>query len=402
MNVYAESQLVHELLQERDFLMHHGILGQKWGVRRFQNKDGTRTKIGKEHVKQQRAYKAEKAGKKKDGEREGSNALSYFDNTFKTLGTMFEIEPFYASDYKRNSKEYYDALREHRKNITEAKEALIKNAEFTKNNSGKYLDAENNKRDLITKYVEKHDAGDRHKIFLDTSTLLGKKGEVKIDEESINRFAEETNPLYNYGAGWNNNCPKCSAIMTLKKMGYSEKLTAAPLSDGASSTHGISQWFNGATTETVGTIDNLEKSIKSGGIGSFGAIGGSRYATDSEGNTVRTGGHSMAYTVMKDGNIQVECGQSGKIYHSLKEAATDQGFSFDKGFTFTRLDNTTPNFTNMSSDSVISSKHYSDSDDERHRMDSTSRIINTQTGETYDPRRVYGQRYAGNHSFFNA
>ena len=64
---------------------------------------------------------------------------------------------------------------------------------------------------------KKHDAGDRHKIFLDTSTLLGKKGEVKIDEESINRFAEETNPLYNYGAGWNNNCPKCSAIMTLKK-----------------------------------------------------------------------------------------------------------------------------------------------------------------------------------------
>ena len=38
--------------------------------------------------------KPKKLEKKKDGEREGSNALSYFDNTFKTLGTMFEIEPF--------------------------------------------------------------------------------------------------------------------------------------------------------------------------------------------------------------------------------------------------------------------------------------------------------------------
>ena len=28
-------------------LSHHGIKGQKWGVRRFHNKDGTRTAAGK-------------------------------------------------------------------------------------------------------------------------------------------------------------------------------------------------------------------------------------------------------------------------------------------------------------------------------------------------------------------
>ncbi len=32
-----------------EFLMHHGILGMKWGVRRYQNEDGTLTAVGKRH-----------------------------------------------------------------------------------------------------------------------------------------------------------------------------------------------------------------------------------------------------------------------------------------------------------------------------------------------------------------
>ena len=35
-----------------DYLVHYGIFGQKWGVRRYQNEDGTLTEEGKERYNQ--------------------------------------------------------------------------------------------------------------------------------------------------------------------------------------------------------------------------------------------------------------------------------------------------------------------------------------------------------------
>ena len=60
-------------------LTHHGVKGQKWGVRRFQNKDGSLTSAGKKRAEEYREKELSRLDKKYDSSRLDKRIKKHID-----------------------------------------------------------------------------------------------------------------------------------------------------------------------------------------------------------------------------------------------------------------------------------------------------------------------------------
>lgn len=180
-------------------LYHYGVKGMKWGVRRYQNKDGSLTPKGKKRYDNMSDDKLRKTLYKQV--KKARSEQSDWSNQWNVNNTIGKNSKAVQDKYRKDQKEYMDS--DVYKNAEKRRASLNKRFD-----SGK-IDADEYDREWedIQKSV--------YKAELDNSVRIGSKGR-EYSEAYLETYGKDLNIAYLKDLGYNDRTAKEFAERILK------------------------------------------------------------------------------------------------------------------------------------------------------------------------------------------
>lgn len=283
--------------EKQDELYHHGILGQKWGVRRFQEKDGSYTQAGRERYGYGPAREAHDPEEEKVGS--VAVALAFLAGTYvAATGVAAGADAIHNAKISKDIKNW-EAHRKTEKTDPETGLKLKDNPNATIKEDMKMVNREYG-----------------YGLFM--RRWIGAESEKSM--------------------GHTENCMLCTTALDLKRRGYDVK--AGTSADGYYASD-LKKWYKEEKDATTGKFKDIVNQLKSepegshGNIMVFWAMGG---------------GHSMFYQI-ENGKPVIYDAQSNKKYN-VNTIARHVNTNIS-GHCYLRTDNLTPNYEYLKENKII-------------------------------------------------